>query len=166
MTDRQIPVQRALRAAWLAALLLMAGPALADEGAAERKLAALGYSMAEIVEVVPDQVVQSWDYLDDRKVLVHRDSERHYLVTLTEPCPALQSASTIAFNAAIAGLGAASALKVGAAPTAPECRIGSLLRLARKLRPGPETRSSKPAASSPSAKPVPAPTEAKPTPIS
>lgn len=165
MTDRYIPCQHTVRAAGVAVLALTAGLVQADSGAADRKLAALGYSMAEIVEVVPDQIVQSWDYLDDRKVLVHRDTERHYLVTLTEPCPALQTASTIAFNAAIGGLGASSALRVGTSPTAPECQIGSLLRLDRKLRPGPETRS-KPAASSSPAKPAPQPTEAKPTPLS
>ncbi len=165
MNDRHTLGRRAVRAAWLAALSLPGGLALADPGAADRKLAALGYSMAEIVEVVPDQIVQSWDYLDDRKVLVHRDTERHYLVTLTEPCPALQTASTIAFNAAIAGLGASSALKIGTSPTAPECSIGSLLRLDRRLRPGPETRS-KPAASSPPAKPDSEPTETKATPLS
>lgn len=165
MTDRPITRNRSVRAAVGAMLALSTGLALADSGAADRKLAALGYSVVEIVETVPDQIVQSWDYLDDRKVLVHRDTERHYLVTLTEPCPALQSASTLSFNAAIGGLGASSALKVGSSPTAPECRIDRLLRLDRKLRPGPETRS-RPAASSSPTTSAAEPTPAKPTPLS
>lgn len=154
MIDPLIRRRRRLRAATLAALSLGASLALAAGGTAERKLSALGYTTAEIVEVVPDQIVTSWDYLDDRNVLVHRDTTRHYLVTLPEPCPALQSASLIAFNAAIAGLGASSTLKVGSSPTAPECRVGSIFRLDRLPFSGKEA---------PRPKPAPTTTPAEPT---
>lgn len=160
MIDPMIRRRRRLRAATLAALSLTAGLALAQGGAAERRLTALGYVPAEIVEVIPDQIVQSWDYLDDQNVLVHRDDTRHYLVTLPSPCPALQTASTIAFNAAISGISASSTLKVGSSPTAPECRVGGIFRLDRlapsgKEAPPPKRKPAPPSEASAEPKPLP-----------
>ena len=101
----------------------------AQSAGAQSHLSALGYSVAEAVEVVPDQIITSWNYLDDRSVLVHRDTARHYLVTLSRPCPALQSASLISFNAAIAGLGASGSLRVGSRPGSPQCELDRIYRL-------------------------------------
>lgn len=144
-----------LQASGLALLGLTTGLALAQPGAAERRLAALGYSVAEIVEVVPDQIVTSWAYLDQRNVLVHRDTTRHYLVTLPDACPALETASLIAFNAAISGLGASTTLKVGASPSAPECQVGSIFRLDRAAFSGREAPRPKSTPSVPSPEPTP-----------
>ncbi|WP_420468410.1 DUF6491 family protein [Panacagrimonas sp.] len=105
--------------------------AMAQSASVDRRLAALGYSKAEIVDVVPDQIVTSWDYLDAQNVLVHRDTERHYLVTLSGPCPALATSSLISFNAANGGLGSSGTLRVGSGNYTPECGLGSIIRLNR-----------------------------------
>lgn len=118
----------------LAGGLFAAGVAQAQSASAERRLSALGYVKAEAVDVVPDQVITSWNYLDSQNVLVHRDTARHYLVTLTYPCPALETASLISFNAAIAGLGSSQTLSVGSRNSATDCTLGPIYRLDRQTR--------------------------------
>ena len=112
---------------------LASSTASADPASTERRLAALGYTRAEPVNVLPQDVIDHWDYLDNRTVIVHSGAGGHYLVSLASECPALASASLISFNAAITGgLVESGGLVVGASASAPECAIGGIVRLNAK----------------------------------
>ena len=128
-----IPSPRLLPAVAVLVLATLAGTASADPASTERRLAALGYSRAEPVTVLPEDVIDHWDYLDNRTVIVHSAAGAHYLVSLTSECPALASASLISFNAAITGgLVESGGLIVGSSASAPECAIGVIVRLNAK----------------------------------
>lgn len=130
----KIPSRPLLPAA-AAALVLAATAtlAVADPAATERRLTALGYVRGDPVQILPQDVIDHWDYLDDRTVVVHSGAGGHYLVSLGADCPALQSASVISFNAAITGgLVESGALIVGASASAPECSISQIVRLDRR----------------------------------
>lgn len=124
---------RSLAAALLAlAASAMTPPAAAD---ADRRLAVFGYTRALPVESVPDSVIDDWKYLDDRNVLAFRRGQA-YLLVLSAPCPALQTAGVIGFNAAISGLVAAKSLLVGSNANASKCGVEQIVQL-EKLGPSP-----------------------------
>src|SRR5688572_27166912 len=116
--------------ATLAALVLTGATtaATADPTSSLRRLTALGYERGAPVQILPEDVIDHWDYLDNTAVIVHSGAGGHYLVSLTTECPALASASMISFNTAITGgLVESGALVVGSSASAPECAIGQIV---------------------------------------
>lgn len=130
-----------------------APPVSAD---ADSRLRVFGYTRALPVEAVPDSVIDDWKYLDDRNVMVFRNSQA-YLLVLSSSCPALQSAGVIGFNAAISGLVAAKSLMVGSRNATTECGVDQVVRLERS-----GSLQSGPAAPPPRRTPAPASTPAPP----
>ena len=117
--------------AGIVAVSALGGAALADT-TVSRTLAAKGYSVADPIHAVPGNTIDTWDYVDDRNLIVRRGHDGHYLVTLATPCPALQTAGTIGFNAAITpGLHDAGELVVGHTARAPSCEIAQVFELDR-----------------------------------
>ena len=141
------------------AVFACAPPASAD---ADSRLKVFGYTRALPVESVPDSIIDDWKYLDDRNVLVFRNSQG-YLLVLSGACPSLQSAGVIGFNAATSGLVAAKTLVVGSRSTQTECGVEQIVKLDRvPFAPG---AAAPPPRRAPAAASAPVPTPAPPPPV-
>lgn len=85
-------------ALFMACLLTGTAATADDSPPLESRLSKLGYTQGEPVKSISNYRVDSWNYIDDKHVMISTGVSSRVLLTLLSTCPDLSSAEHIGFS--------------------------------------------------------------------
>jgi hypothetical protein len=95
----------------LTATPAIANPAPVDSATAatpqnplQEKLTKLGYAQGESIDRIQNYRVDSWNYIDDKHIMIYAGPSVRYLISTLTSCPDLSSAERIGFSSTASSL--------------------------------------------------------------
>lgn len=96
----------------------------------QQKLAKLGYEQGNAVQQIQNYRVDSWNYIDDKHIMIYAGPSVRYLISTLISCPDLGMAETIGFSTTASNLTKFDKLVVrGAGGMRRDCPIDALHQL-------------------------------------